>query len=108
MGVQTSVLHGQHPGDVVALVVMRVPPPRGRDEDAARDPVATNGIDDESVAIDLLAHERVHSRLRRDREIEGDGVVSVRTLYALRRNRVQQRPQNVRERLCLRARGIAE
>lgn len=67
---------------------MRVLLFRGCDEDVVWDLVVMNGIDDEFVVIDFFVYECVYFWFCCDCEIEGDGVVFVRTLYVLRRNRV--------------------
>ena len=69
MRVQARVLHGQHPRDVVALVVVRVPPARRSDENSSRNLIASDRIDDKTVLVDLLTHQGVHARFRRDRKI---------------------------------------
>ena len=108
VGVQPGILHGEHPRHLVGLVVVRVPPPGGRDEDAPRRPVASNGIHDVAVGVDLLAHQRVHSGLGRHGEVQRDRVVAVRALHVLGRDGVEQRPQHVGQRLGLRARLVAQ
>mmetsp|Transcript_1057 Transcript_1057/g.4474 ORF Transcript_1057/g.4474 Transcript_1057/m.4474 type:complete len:358 (+) Transcript_1057:51-1124(+) len=108
MRVQTGILHRQHPRHLVALVVVRVPPPGRRDEHAAGGPVAPDGIDDVAVGVNLFAHERVHARLGGDGEVERDGVVPVRPLHGVGRDGVEQRPEHVRQRLGLVARLVPE
>eukprot|EP00982_Pelagococcus_subviridis_P012576 31180-Pelagococcus_subviridis.AAC.3 len=87
MRVEPRVLHGQHPRDVVGLVVMRVPPPGRGHEHAAGGPVASNRVDDGARRVDLFPHERVHVRRRGHREVERDGVVPVRALDRSRGDR---------------------
>ena len=83
--VQSRVLHGEHPRDLVGFVVVGVPPPRRGDEDAAFGPVAANGVDDVTLGVDLLTHQGVHVGLRRHRKVQRHRVVPVRALNVLRR-----------------------
>mmetsp|Transcript_32279 Transcript_32279/g.111613 ORF Transcript_32279/g.111613 Transcript_32279/m.111613 type:complete len:232 (-) Transcript_32279:567-1262(-) len=99
--VEARVLHGQDPGRLVGLVVVRVPPAGRREEDGAVDPVALDGVDDVAVLVNLAAHQSVdlaRRQRRRDGEVQRDGVVAVRPLDRLGPDGVQERPQNVRQR----------
>ena len=44
VGVQTGVLHGEHPRLFASFVVVRVPPARRRDEDRTRSPIAADAV----------------------------------------------------------------
>ena len=95
MRVEPRVLHGQHPGDFVGLVVVRVPPPGRGDEDAAGDPVAPDRVDDIPVGVDLLTHQGVDVGRGGDGEVERDAVVPVRALHSLGGDGVEQGPEDV-------------
>jgi hypothetical protein len=90
LGVEARVLHGQHPGVLIRVVVVRVPPPGGRHEAPACHrvkhiivceppsihtptstltrtcgPVEADGVLDPAVLPQLGPHERVHALGRR-------------------------------------------
>mmetsp|Transcript_5699 Transcript_5699/g.21528 ORF Transcript_5699/g.21528 Transcript_5699/m.21528 type:complete len:312 (-) Transcript_5699:280-1215(-) len=108
MRVEAGVLHGEHPRDLVRLVVVRVPPPGRGDEDPAGGPVAPDRVDDVAVRVDLLAHQRVDVGRRGDGQVQRHRVVPVGSLHRLGRDGVEEGPEDVREGLGLIARLVTE
>merc|ERR1719247_3064813 len=102
--VEAGVLDRQDPSLVVPGIVVRVPPPRGRHEHAARRPLGDHRVHDVALRVEVPADLRVHLPVHAadDGKVQRDGVVLVGRLVRVRREHVQQRPHRRGQGLALR------
>jgi len=98
IGIETGVLDGQDDGIRVRVVVVGMVPSRWGDKDTTADPVDPQGILDPSIFAEFRSHEGIDIfGATRYTQVEGDGVMSVGSLYAVLGKDIQEGPENVRD-----------